>query len=489
MSGLHDPKAHFILVPLVAAQGHTIPMLDMARLLAERGARVSFITTPVNAARIKPIIDRVKDSHLPIQFVTLPFACAKAGLPDGCENFDLLPSTEYVKAMFEGTSVLQEPLELFLRELRPKPNCMIADMCNPWTMEVARKLRIPRIIFHGPSCFYLLCQHNIALHSVYERVADDFEPFLVPDLPRQVQVNKAQALAFATGPEWANFMHQLAMAESTADGIVINSYDDLEPWYIENYQKAKGKKIWTIGPLCLCNKDVTSKATRGNKASMDEHAIIKWLDTMEPSSVIYANFGSAARAPPSQLIEIGCGLQASNQPFIWVVKEAELTPEIENWLSVELEESTSSRGLVIRGWAPQMVILSHPAVGGFLTHCGWNSISESISAGVLMITWPQFSDQFLNEKLIVDELEIGVAVGVKVPTSHVSEDGPVVVGRDDVQKAVSRLIDDGECGKERRMRVKELQEKATKAMEEGGSSYVNMTRLIQYIIENTNEEL
>lgn len=489
MSDLHDPKAHFILVPLVA-QGHIIPMLDIACLLAERGARVSFISTPVNAARITAIIDRVKESHLPIQFVILPFDCAKAGLPDGCENFDLLPSAEYVKAMFEGTRVLQEPLELFLREVRPKPNCMIADMCNPWTMELACKLRIPRIIFHGPSCFYLLCEHNMALHNVFERVADDFEPFLVPDLPRRLEVNKAQALGFAAGPDWADFIQELAVAESTADGIVINSYDDLEPWYIRSYQKAKGKmKVWTIGPLCLINKDMTGKATRGNQASMDEHAIIKWLDPMEPGSVIYVNFGSAARTNPTQLIEIGCGLQASNQPFIWVIKEADLTPGIEDWLSGVFEESTNSRGLIIRGWAPQMVILSHPAVGGFLTHCGWNSILESISAGVPMITWPQFSDQFLNEKLIVDELGIGVAIGVKVPTSHVSEDGHAVVQRDDVEKAVSRLMDEGENGEERRMRVKELQEKAMKAMEGGGSSYVNMTLLIQYFMENTNKEL
>ncbi|XP_008812738.3 UDP-glycosyltransferase 73E1-like [Phoenix dactylifera] len=489
MSSLHDPRAHFILVPLVA-QGHAIPMLDMARLLAERGARVSFITTPVNAARIEAIIDQVKESHLPIQFVILPFACAKAGLPDGCESFDLLPSIEYTKAMFEGTRVLQEPLELFLRELRPKPSCLIADMCNPWTMEVARKLRIPRIVFHGPSCFYLLCVHNMAMHGIFERVPDEFEPFLVPDLPCRVEVNKAQALGFATGPEWANFMQEMVVAESTADGIVINSYDDLEPWHIRSYQKAKGKKkVWSIGPLCLCNKDVTRKATRGNKASMDEHIITKWLETMEPGSVIYVNFGSSARTRPSQLIEIGCGLQASNRPFVWVIKGVELTPEIENWLSGGFEESTSSRGLIIRGWAPQMVILSHPAVGGFLTHCGWNSILESISAGVPMMTWPQFSDQFLNEKLIVDELRIGVAVGVKVPMSHVTDDGRVMVQREDVEKAVSRLMDGGENGEDRRMRVRELQEKAMKAMEGGGSSYVNMTRLIQYIMEHTNKEL
>ncbi|KAG1326732.1 UDP-glycosyltransferase 73E1 [Cocos nucifera] len=488
MENLHDPRPHFILVPLVA-QGHMIPLLDLARLLAERGARVSFITTPVNADRIRTIIDRVMESRLPIQFVELPIPCAEAGLPDGCETFDLLPSEDYVAAMFAAPKLLRGPLELYLQAQKPGPSCMIADFCNPWTMEVATKLGIPRVIFHGPSCFYLLSAYNIVLHKMYDHITDEFEPFLVPNLPHQVEINLAQAFGWAIRPESEKFNNEMIEAESTADGIVINSFDDLEPGYIESYKKAKGKNVWTIGPLCLNNKDFGNKAVRGNKASIDEHVVMKWLDSMEPGSVIYVGFGSVGRTRPIQLIEIGCGLELSNRPFIWVIKEVEMTPEVEKWISEGFEERTSSRGLIIRGWAPQMVILSHSAIGGFLTHCGWNSSLEAIAAGVPLITWPQFADQFLNEKLLVDVLGIGVPVGAKVPTTHLSEDGdPVMVRRDDIVNAVSRLID-GEEGEQIKMKVMELQQKAAKAMEEGGSTYDNMANLIQYFREHGSKEI
>ncbi|XP_008812736.1 UDP-glycosyltransferase 73E1-like [Phoenix dactylifera] len=485
MKNLHDPQPHFILVPLVA-QGHLIPMLDLARLLAERGARASFITTPVNAYRVRAVVDRVKESHLPIRFVELPFPCAEAGLPDGCENFDLLPSEDYIDAMVAAPKLLRGPLELYLRAQKPGPSCMIADSCNPWTAEVAGKLGIPRVVFHGPSCFYLLSTHNIILHKVNERITDEFEPFLVPDLPHQVEINLAQAFGWALRSESEKFKNEITEAESTADGIVINSFDDLEPWYIESYRKAKGKNVWTIGPLCLYNKDFGDKAMRGNEASVDGHAVTKWLDSMEPGSVLYVGFGSIGRARPLQLIEIACGLEASNRPFIWVIKEVEMTPEVEKWMSKGFEERTSSRGLIIRGWAPQMVILSHSAVGGFLTHCGWNSALEAIAAGVPLITWPQFADQFLNEKLLVDVLGIGVPVGVKVPITHLSEDDGVMVRRDDIVNAVSRLMD-GEEGEPSKMRVTKLQQKATMAMNEGGgSTYANMANLIQYFREHGN---
>ncbi|XP_008792149.2 anthocyanidin 3-O-glucosyltransferase 4-like [Phoenix dactylifera] len=365
---------------------------------------------------------------------------------------------------------------------------MITDSCNPWTADVAREFRMPRFIFHGPSCFVLLCFILMLQHGIYDRITDDFEPILVPGMPQPVEVTKAQAPGFFNMPGWEKLRSEVFEAESTADGVVMNTFDDLEHSFIELYRKVTGKNVCTIGPLSLCNKDLDDKAARGNKSSIDHHRVQSWLDSREPKSVLYVNFGSIARTRRSQLIEMGCGLEESNQPFIWVIKDVERTPEVDKWLSEGFEERVSTRGLVIKGWAPQVVILSHPAIGGFMTHCGWNSVLEAVSAGVPMITWPYFADQFINEKLVVNVLGIGVAIGVKVPIFYFSDDGPPAVKRDDIGKAVSRLMDKGEEGEERRKMAKELAGKAVRAVEDGGSSTENIARLFQYVLEHGNND-
>jgi len=483
MNGLTDQKPHFLLVPLMA-QGHMIPMIDMACLIAERGAFVSFITTPVNAARIRPIIDRVKIAGLPVKFLELEFPCAEAGLPDGCENADLIPSVDLFLPFFEGLSLLQQQLELYLTEVKPAPTCIISDNVQWWTMNIARELNIPRLIFHGPSCFFSLCTHNIRKYKVYENVADDFETVLVPNLPHTITVSKAQEPGtWFHPPEYENFRNKVMKSEETADGVVINTFEELESEYIKLYEKEIGQRVWPIGPLSLYNKDVTSKATRGKKASIDEHQISNWLDCMDQRSVVFVSFGSIAQNSPSQIIEIGCGLEASNQPFIWVIKESEKCPEVGDWMSSGFTERTRGRGLIITGWAPQVVILSHPSVGGFMTHCGWNSTLEAISAGLPMITCPHFADQFLNEKLVVEVLKIGISLGVKKPSS-IDEKDQVRVKRDQVEKAIVSLMEGGEEAEERRLKARELGEMAQKATEEGGSSYENLTHLIQFVTES-----
>uniref|UniRef100_A0A453A7S1 Uncharacterized protein n=1 Tax=Aegilops tauschii subsp. strangulata TaxID=200361 RepID=A0A453A7S1_AEGTS len=163
--------------------------------------------------------------------------------------------------------------------------------------------------------------------------------------------------------------------------------------------------------------------------------VTEWLDAMCTGSVVYASFGSLVRVLHEQLYEVGHGLEDSGRPFLWVVKESEVaaSPEVLEWLPA-LEARTAGRGLVVRGWAPQLAILSHRAVGAFVTHCGWNSLLESVAHGVPVVTWPHLADQFLNERLAVDVLGVGVP---------------------------------------------EYGERARTAMAIGGSSYQNLTRLIQ----------
>ncbi|KAE8661171.1 UDP-glycosyltransferase 73D1 [Hibiscus syriacus] len=276
-------------------------------------------------------------------------------------------------------------------------------------------------------------------------------------------------------------------AEMSAFGVVINSFNELEQGCVEMYQKAISKKVWTIGPVSLCNRINLDKFERGNKASINEQKCINWLDSKKPRSVIYACLGSLCRLVPAQLIELGLGLEASRHPFIWVVRTSDerANEELEKWfLEHKYEERIQGRGLLIKGWAPQVLILSHSAIRGFITHCGWNSTIESVCSGVPMITWPQFSEQFFNEKLIVEILKIGVRVGVEVPVRWGEEEKlGVLVKKQEVENAIDMLMNGGKDGEKRRVRARELAEMARMSVEDGGSSDFNISLLVQDILE------
>ncbi|KAF2307471.1 hypothetical protein GH714_028965 [Hevea brasiliensis] len=205
-------------------------------------------------------------------------------------------------------------------------------------------------------------------------------------------------------------------------------------------------KVWCIGPVSLFNKNNLDKVQRGNKASIEEYECFMWLNSQQPGSVIYVCFGSLCNLLTSQLIELGVGFEASNRPFIWVLRGGGKSKDIEEWVvEDDFEERTKGRGLIIRGWAPQVLTLSLPAIGGFLTHCGWNSTLEGICAGTQMVTWPLFGDQFCNERVILDELKIGVKVGTEVTVRWGNEENVgILVKREAVTRAIERLMDEGE---------------------------------------------
>ncbi|XP_061992157.1 UDP-glycosyltransferase 73C4-like [Rosa rugosa] len=475
----HD-QLHFVLIPLMSP-GHLLPMGDMAKVLAQHGLVVTIITTPLNAIRIKPMIDRAIDSGLSLHLVQFSLPLAECGLPEGCENMDAVPARNLFWNFLEAGSRLQQPIEELLETVEPHPSCIISDRHLPWTAEIARKFGIPRYLFDGTSCFTLLSNYNIETSKVLESVSGS-EPFLVPGLPDEIEITLVQLPGHMNlaSDDFREFYKKMKESEEGACGVVVNSFEDLEPEYVKEYRKVS--RVWSIGPVSLSNDTELDKAQRGNKASVDENQCLKWLDSWPESSVVYVCLGSLSRVATLQLVELGLGLEASNQPFIWVVSRNK-TEEWENWLLEDgFEDRIRGRGLLIYGWAPQILILSHPAVGGFLTHCGWNSTLEGICAGIPMITWPMFAEQFYNEKLIVQVLKIGEKVGASVAVPLGKQERSVVTVRSGELKDAIEKVMVNEQGEERRQRAKRLAMMAKKATEEGGSSYFNIRLLIEDVI-------
>ncbi|KAK2665017.1 hypothetical protein Ddye_003591 [Dipteronia dyeriana] len=263
-------------------------------------------------------------------------------------------------------------------------------------------------------------------------------------------------------------------SEMSSYGVLVNSFHELEPGYSEHYRKVIRPKTWYIGPVSLCARDTNDKAQRGHIASISEHECLRWLDSKQPKSVIYICFGSLMHfLAAKQLFEIAMALEATGQNFICVVKKED--KDKEEWLPEGFETRVEGRGLIIRGWAPQVLILDHEAIRGFMTHCGWNSILESVTAGVPMVTWPLSAEQFYNEKLVTDVLK-----------TRWLEEKIIIVKRDDVNEAVTKLMV-GEEGEEMRILAGKLKEMAGRATEEGGSSYSDLHAFLEELTGETRK--
>ncbi|KAG7638746.1 UDP-glycosyltransferase 73C2 [Arabidopsis thaliana] len=485
------PPLHFVLFPFMA-QGHMIPMVDIARILAQRGVTITIVTTPHNAARFKDVLNRAIQSGLHIRVEHVKFPFQEAGLQEGQENVDFLESMELMVHFFKAVNMLENPVMKLMEEMKPKPSCLISDFCLPYTSKIAKRFNIPKIVFHGVSCFCLLSMHILHRnHNILHALKSDKEYFLVPSFPDRVEFTKLQVTVKTNfSGDWKEIMDEQVDADDTSYGVIVNTFQDLESAYVKNYTEARAGKVWSIGPVSLCNKVGEDKAERGNKAAIDQDECIKWLDSEDVESVLYVCLGSICNLPLAQLRELGLGLEATKRPFIWVIRGGGKYHELAEWiLESGFEERTKERSLLIKGWSPQMLILSHPAVGGFLTHCGWNSTLEGITSGVPLITWPLFGDQFCNQKLIVQVLKAGVSVGVEEVLKWGEEESIGVLGdKEGVKKAVDEIMGESDEAKERRKRVRELGELAHKAVEEGGSSHSNIIFLLQDIMQQVESK-
>eukprot|EP00262_Sarcandra_glabra_P001482 TRINITY_DN1159_c0_g2_i2.p1 TRINITY_DN1159_c0_g2~~TRINITY_DN1159_c0_g2_i2.p1 ORF type:complete len:510 (-),score=47.68 TRINITY_DN1159_c0_g2_i2:129-1658(-) len=468
-------QLHMFFLPFMAP-GHMIPMIDMAKSFAERGVKVTIITTTSIASHIEKTIERASESCAQIELCILRFPSKEVGLPEGLDNVNSVPSPEFLPLFFKAIDLLQEPVEQLLRDHHP--NCIVSDMFIPWTVDAADKFGIPTLFFSGSGYFSRCVSEILYRYKPHENVATDTEPFIIPGLPHPIKITKAElpnSVKSADG--FKSIMDRSRRAEMKSYGVVMNSFYELEPAYADHYVKELKKKSWHIGPVSLCNRINIDKAERGKKASIDQADCLKWLDTKNPSSVIYVCFGSVSKFTTEQLCELALGLEASNRDFIWVVRDGMIKMENEKeWLPQGFEERLNGKGLIIRGWAPQILILDHPSIGGFMTHCGWNSILESVSAGVPMITWPLFAEQFINEKLITQVLETGISVGAGVWAVWEEK---VLVPREAVEKAVGELMGGGEEVEGMWNRARELREMAKRSVEKGGSSYMDMGLLIE----------
>lgn len=247
----------------------------------------------------------------------------------------------------------------------------------------------------------------------------------------------------------------------TTSAMIINTIEFLEQSLLEMLKKHFQIPIFSIGPTHKVSPTICSSLLE------EDTSCISWLDKQAPNSVLYVSFGSIIFLNKEELTELAWGLVNSKQSFLWVIPPSSLggLRSLES-LPDGFEDAIKERGYVVK-WAPQKEVLAHDAVGGFFSHCGWNSTVESISTGIPMICSPNFGDQLLNARYLSHVWSIGIEL----------EKG---FCREEIENAIRRLMSDVE-GKEMRKRAMDLMKMVEASVRRGGSSSNNLNELVDFI--------
>ncbi|KAK4734072.1 hypothetical protein R3W88_008333 [Solanum pinnatisectum] len=189
-----------------------------------------------------------------------------------------------------------------------------------------------------------------------------------------------------------NYLGDEAQNCLKSSAMIINTFTELERKVLEAIE-GRFPNIYVTGPLSLMEKTIPENKLSSFRPSLwkEEFQCLEWLDKQEPSSVIYVNYGCVTLMSDHHLKEFAWGLANSKHPFLWIVRP-DIVMGDSAVLPDEFLEEIKDRGL-LASWCPQIQVLSHPSIGVFLTHCGWNSTIESISSGVPLICWPFFAEQ------------------------------------------------------------------------------------------------
>lgn len=481
-----ESKPHLVVVPSLA-QGHLIPFMELAKLLSSQGLTVSYVTTPGSSKRLEP---DVQSSNLDIQLVSLPLPSIE-GVPLEIDNSDNVP-VDVAGILFVSSHKLAGAFEQWLDQQMnnietptssPPPVCIISDMFTGWVHSSASKFGIPTVVFHTSGAFGISVMHSVATYTPQKNMDGDDQFFVAPHLSFDLKLRKLDLPLMMRDPDsdpMQNFVREEINRSMEGQGIIFNTFYELDSLGIHHIRTLTRKPVRIIGPIlppavfedgAISPENIKS---RGKEADIAVEDCLKWLDSRNSHSVVFVCFGSQFFLNMKQIRAVAAGLEASGQAFIWAIRiqqmESKPKPKrVDLGLPEGFKDRTRERGLIIWGWAPQLLILSHPSVGAFMSHCGWNSTLESVSLGVPMITWPMFAEQPFNSKLLVEHLGIGIQICLDVSS---------VPDEEEVRRAVTMLLAEEE-GKNMRMRSQELRKLAKIAVAKEGSSYTNLRKFVE----------
>ncbi|KAM7474864.1 hypothetical protein LguiB_022107 [Lonicera macranthoides] len=476
MESSHKP--HAICIPF-PAQGHINPMLKLAKLLHSRNFHITFVHTEFNFNRLS--IPRSFDGIPDFRFETV-----SDGLPADNRRgiLDLPALCESIPTHCRQS--LREVIGRLNRsEDSPPVSCIVSDGVMSFTMEVAEEFGLPEVLLFTPSGCGILGYLNFdeLIQRGYFPLKDesylsngylDTEIDWIPAM-KGIRLKDLPTFIRTTNPQDTMFNYNLESINNAlkTKTMILNTFDELEPEVLQAIN-AKFPTLYTIGPLSMMQQQLCPSNLDFIDSNLWEEDLgcLDWLNKRDLGSVVYVNYGSLVVMTIQELREFAWGLANSKYSFLWVIRPDMVSGGAEV-ISAEFMEEVGDRGLLV-GWCRQVAVLSHPSIGGFLTHCGWNSVVESVGAGVPMICWPFFADQQMNCFYLCNNWGIGMEI-----------DGDV--RRERVEGIVRKLME-GEKGKDMRTKAFEWRERAKVATTVGGSSYTNFDMLVNHLKKEPTKE-
>ncbi|WVZ68930.1 hypothetical protein U9M48_017802 [Paspalum notatum var. saurae] len=482
-------KQTVVLYPSAGA-GHIIPMGELAKVFLNRGYDVTMVIVPPpfkSAALGASNVERLAAANPSMSIHVLPPIPA----PDfaGSAKHPFLLLLQLIRQY-------NEKLESFLRSIPRRLHSLVIDMFCVDALDVAGKLGgVPVYTFSpsGASALAVLTQLPTLMagrQTGLKELGDTRLEFRgVPPLPASHLV--AELLEH---PEEELCKTMLSIFERGMDssGVLVNTFESLERRAVQALRDTlcvPGKAvppIYCVGPLVG-----GGGARNGGDADAERHECLVWLDAQPERSVVFLCFGSMGAFSAEQIREIAVGLDKSRQRFLWVVPmtaanvddpkmllQGQSEPDIDALLPERFLERTKDRGLVVTSWAPQADVLNHRATGAFVTHCGWNSTMEGLTAGVPMLCWPLYAEQKMNKVFMTE----GMGVGMEMQGYDTG-----FVKAEEVEKKV-RLVMESDVGKELKTRVAARKEEAEAALKDGGSSQAAFVQFLSDVENRKNDD-
>ncbi|GLJ07449.1 hypothetical protein SUGI_0067400 [Cryptomeria japonica] len=459
-------SGHVVVVPY-STLGHTNPMLQFAKNLASKGLLVSFVSLHYDHTRIEKAREYLNRLNLAV-----PGLVQLEWIPD--EIPPEVPIDHHINDFLfyhMHRTMTGHGLESLLLRFNASANpvsCVVYDSFLPWVPKIAAKLSVPHAFFWTQSASVFSLYHHFKTVEKWDGERNLPENLDFPCLGEFKIADLPSSFHHATGVP--DFFRDLDSV-TDASWVLVNSFDELECRVLEYLSRLVRGPILTVGPsipsafLDGGNPEDT-RVGAGADPWEEPECVSKWLDSKPPLSVVYVSFGSITSISPNQICEIAEGLERSQHSFLWVIRPPQGHHDLNALLPQGFLGKIEGRGLVVE-WCVQLEVLSHPSVGVFMSHCGWNSTLHALSSGIPMLTLEIWTDQPSNAKCVADVWKTGRRM-------KKGEDG--VVGMQEIERCVRSAMEGGEEFAELRKNSLKWKEAAARSMMPGGSSDANLSR-------------